>query len=57
VVDLLCRRAAEVTAAMQEDFQEADDAGLVDLDAGIANGTNARVRGGQADLGRLAGGK
>ena len=26
VVDLLCRPAAEMTAAMQEDFEQADDA-------------------------------
>ena len=45
MVDLLCRPAAEMTAAMQEDFEEADDAGLVDLDAGIANRTNGDRQG------------
>jgi hypothetical protein len=40
VVDLLCCPPAELTAAMREDFEEADDAGLVDLDAGITNRTN-----------------
>jgi hypothetical protein len=39
VVDLLGRPAAEMSAAMQQDFEEADDAGLVDLDAGITNRT------------------
>jgi hypothetical protein len=43
VVDLLCRPAAEMSAAMQEDFEQADDAGLVDLEAGIANRTNDRA--------------
>jgi hypothetical protein len=45
VVDLLCRPATEVTAAMHEDFQQADDAGLVDLDTGIANRTNGDRQG------------
>jgi hypothetical protein len=39
-MDLLCCPAAELTAAMQEDFEEADDAGLVDLDDGITSRTN-----------------
>src|SRR6202048_3403731 len=37
VVDMLGRPAADMTAAMQEDFEEADDARVVDLDAGIAH--------------------
>jgi hypothetical protein len=45
VVDLPCRPAAEMTAAMQEHFEEADDAGLVDLDAGITNCTNGNRQG------------
>ena len=36
-VDLLGVPAAELTAAMQEDFEQADDAGVVNLDAGIAD--------------------
>ena len=36
-VDLLGGPAADVTAAMQEHFEQADDAGVVDLDAGIAH--------------------
>src|SRR5580700_1134523 len=36
VVDVLGRPAADMTAAMQ-DFEEADDARVVDLDAGIAH--------------------
>ena len=36
-VDLLGGPAADMTAAMQEDFKEADDARVVDLDAGIAD--------------------
>jgi hypothetical protein len=37
VVDLLGGPAADMTAAMQEDFDQADDAGVVDLDPGIAD--------------------
>ena len=37
MVDVLGRPAADTTAAMQEDFEEADDARVVDLDAGIAH--------------------
>src|SRR5258708_17262978 len=37
VVDVLGRAAAEMTAAMQEDFEQADDARVVDLDPGIAH--------------------
>src|SRR6202035_5021376 len=36
-VDVLGRPAADMTAAMQEDFEEADDGRVVDLDAGIAH--------------------
>src|SRR5258705_523391 len=31
------KTAAELTAAMQEDFEQANDAGVVNLDAGIAD--------------------
>ena len=44
-MDLLCRPASEMTAAVQEDFEQADDAGVVDLDAGIANRTNSDRQG------------
>src|ERR1700739_3661237 len=37
MVDLLGGPAADMTAAMQEHFEQADDAGLVDLDPGIAD--------------------
>src|SRR5882724_10453052 len=37
MVDLLGGPAADMAAAMQEDFKEADDARVVDLDAGIAD--------------------
>ena len=37
VVDLLCRPAGDMTAAVQEDFKETDDAGVVDLDPRIAD--------------------
>lgn len=37
MVDLLGGPAADMTAAMQEDFDQADDAGVVDLDPGIAD--------------------
>jgi len=40
VVDVLCRPPAEVTAAVQENLKEADDTGVVDLEAGITNRTN-----------------
>src|SRR5258705_1424656 len=43
VVDLLGGPAADMTAAMQEDFEEADDARVVDLDPGIAD----RAKGGR----------
>ena len=36
-MDLLSRPAADVRAAVQEDVHEADDARLMDLDAGIAH--------------------
>ena len=36
-MDLLGRPAADVRAAVQENFHQPDDAGLVDLDAGIAH--------------------
>jgi hypothetical protein len=34
---LLGGPAADMTAGMQEDFEQADDAGVVDLDPGIAD--------------------
>jgi len=37
VVNLLGGPAADMTAAMQEDFEQADDARVVDLDPGIAD--------------------
>src|SRR4029077_5935489 len=37
MVDLLGGPAADVAAAMEEDFEQADDAGVVDLDPGIAH--------------------
>ena len=37
VVDLLGGPAADMAAAMQEDFEQADDARVVDLDPGIAD--------------------
>ena len=40
VVDLLGGPAAHLGAAMQEDFEEADKTGVVDLDAGIADRAN-----------------
>src|ERR1700739_4480719 len=45
VVDLFGGRAAEMTAAMQEDFEEADNPGVVDLDAGIANRADGNRKG------------
>src|SRR3984893_16946940 len=43
VVDLLGRLAADVTAAMQENLHEADDAGVVDLDAGMADREDSNI--------------
>jgi hypothetical protein len=40
LVDLLGGPAADVSAAVQQDFEEADDAHLVDFDAGIAYGAD-----------------
>ena len=37
VVDLLSGPAADLSAPMQEDFEEANEAGIVDLDPWIAN--------------------
>src|SRR5262249_39650225 len=44
-MDLLGRPAADVGAAVQKDLHQPDDAGLVDLDAGIAHGTNGDRQG------------
>ena len=35
LVDLFGGPATDVSSAMQQDFEQADDAGVVDLDAGI----------------------
>jgi len=45
VVDLLCGPAANLSAAMQQDFEEANEAGVVDLDAGIANRADSDRKG------------
>src|ERR1700745_4325521 len=37
LMDLLGRRAADVRAAVQKDLHQSDDAGLVDLGAGVGN--------------------
>jgi hypothetical protein len=37
VVDLLGGPAADMTAAMEEEFEQADNARIVDLDPGIAH--------------------
>jgi hypothetical protein len=37
VVDLLSGPATDLTTAVQEDLEEADDTGVVDLDSGIAD--------------------
>ncbi len=45
VVDLLGRPAADVAAAMEQHFEQADDAPVVDLDAGIADRANSDRQG------------
>src|SRR3954469_17746732 len=45
MVDLLGGPAADMTAAMQEDFKQADDARVVDLDPGIADRANGDRQG------------
>jgi hypothetical protein len=45
VVDLLGRPAADMRSAMQQDFEQADDAGVVDFDAGIAHGADSNRQG------------
>src|SRR5712672_4741577 len=45
VVDLLGGPVADVAAAMQEHFEQADYAGVVDLDAGIADRTDGDRQG------------
>ena len=37
LMDLLGRPATDVRSTVQQDFHQPDDAGLVDLDAGIAH--------------------
>jgi hypothetical protein len=44
-MDLLSRPAADVRAAVQEDLHQPDEAGLVDLDAGIAHRTDGNRQG------------
>ena len=45
MVDLLGGPAAEVSAGMQEDLEEADETGIVDLDAGVADRTDGDRQG------------
>ena len=45
VVGLLGGPAADMGAAMEQHFEQADDAGLVDLDAGIADRANSDRQG------------
>src|SRR5208337_1813292 len=45
LVDLLGRPAADVSTAMQEDFEQTDDAHVVDFDAGIAHGADGDRQG------------
>ena len=45
LMDLLGGPAAEVSAGMQEDLEEADEAGIVDLDAGVAHGADGNRQG------------
>ena len=37
LMDLLCGPAADVAATVQEDFEQTDDARIMQLDAGIAD--------------------
>ena len=45
VVDLFSGPAAEMTSAVQEDFKEADDARVVDLDPGISDRADSDRKG------------
>ncbi len=45
VVDLPGRPAADVSSAMQQDFEQADDARVVDFDAGVAHGADGDRQG------------
>src|SRR5215471_9810339 len=45
LVDLLGRPAADVSSALQQDFEQADDPGFVDFDAGIAHGADGDRQG------------
>src|SRR6202030_4015254 len=45
MVDLLGGPAADMTAAVQEDFKQADDARIVDLDPGIADRADGDCQG------------
>ena len=45
MVDLLGGPAADMTAAVQEDFKQADDARVVDLDPGIADRADGDLAG------------
>ena len=40
LVDLRGGPATDVSSAMQQDFEQADDAGVVDFDAGITHGAD-----------------
>jgi hypothetical protein len=44
-VDLPCGSAADVAAAMHETLEQANEAALVDLDAGVTNHTNSDRQG------------
>jgi len=37
LVDFACRPTADMSAGVQQDLKEADDAGVVDFDAGVAD--------------------
>jgi hypothetical protein len=45
VMDLFGGPAADMSTAVQEDFEKADDAGIVDLDARMANRTDGDRQG------------
>src|SRR6266850_1250995 len=53
VVDLLGRPAADVAAAMEQHFEQADDARVVDLDPGIADRANGDRQGEALQQGKV----
>ena len=53
LMDLLGGPAAEVSAGMQEDLEEADEAGIVDLDAGVAHGADGDRPGEALEQGKV----